>query len=121
MNLNGLPLKTTVDSDFPTTFSFVGQATDDRGGVRTVALPVDIYNYSATNILFLGGVRTNDFKVCLVGEPGRNYEVYGITNLTTTNWVDLGAMTQSNGTWRYLDQTTITNRQYRFYRAQQLP
>ena len=121
VNLNGLPLKTTVDSDFPTTFSFVGQATDDRGGVRTVALPVDIYNYSATNILFLGGVRTNDFKVCLVGEPGRNYEVYGITNLTTTNWVDLGAMTQSNGTWRYLDQTTITNRQYRFYRAQQLP
>jgi hypothetical protein len=120
-NLNGAPLKTTADSDFPTQLLLAAQATDDRNGTRTVMLPVDIYNYSATNILFLGGVRTNDFKLCLVGEPGRNYEVYGITNLTTTNWVDLGTMTQSNGTWRFVDQRTITNRVYRFYRTQQLP
>ena len=121
VNLNGSPLKTMADSDFPTQITIAAQATDDRNGTRTVSLPVTIYNYAETNRLFLGGVRTNDFKLCLVGEPGRNYEVYGITNLTTTNWVDLGTMTQSNGTWRYLDQTTMTNRNYRFYRTQQLP
>jgi hypothetical protein len=117
----GAAIKTSADSDFPTTFTLVAQATDDRSGVRSVTNLVTIFNYSQTNVLFLGGVRTNDFKLCLVGEPGRNYEVYGITNLTTTNWVDLGTMTQANGTWRYLDQRTITNRAYRFYRTQQLP
>jgi hypothetical protein len=121
VNLNGVALKTSADSDFPTQLSLVAQATDDRSGVRTVTLPVDIYNFSATNQLFLGGVRSNDFKLCMVGEPGKNYDIYGITNLTTTNWVNLGTMIQSNGTWRYLDQSTITNRPYRFYRAKQLP
>jgi hypothetical protein len=30
-------------------------------------------------------------------------------------------MTMSNGTWRYLDPLTITNRPLRFYRTKQLP
>jgi len=117
----GATIKTVVDSDFPTQLMLMAQATDDRGGVRTVTVPVDIYNFSQTNKLFLGGVRSNDFKICMVGEPGRNYEVYGITNLPATNWIDLGTMIQSNSTWRYVDQRTITNRPYRFYRTQQLP
>jgi hypothetical protein len=47
--------------------------------------------------------------------------VYAITNLAMTNWVDIGMMTEINGTWRYVDQATITNRPHRFYRALQLP
>ncbi len=117
----GAAIKTIADSDFPTTFTLVAQATDDRSGVRTITNLVTIFNYSLTNVLFLGGVRTNDFKLCMVGEAGRNYEVYGITNLPSTNWVDLGTMTQANGTWRYLDPATITNRSYRFYRTKLLP
>ncbi len=118
---SGATVKSFGESDFPMVMSIAAQATDDRGGVRTVTQAVNVFNFSQTNVLFLGGVRSNDFKLCMVGEPAKNYDIYGTTNLATTNWLNLGTMTVSNGTWLYLDSRTITNRPYRFYRAKQLP
>lgn len=110
-----------AEADSPMTLTFVARGRDDRNGFGYATQQVTIVNYSLTNVLFMGGVRTNDFKLCMVGEPGRDYEVYGSTNLTTTNWADLGTMIQAGGTWHYVDQWTVTNRPYRFYRTKQLP
>ena len=41
-------------------------------------------------------------------------------NVANTNWADVKRKTPSNGTWRYRDPSTITNRKRRFDRTQQL-
>ena len=117
----GNAITNRAESDFPLVLSLVARGQDDRNGFGYATQQVTVLNYSLTNVLFLGGVRTNDFKVCMVGEPGRDYEIFATTNLAKTNWVDLGTMTQTSGTWRYVDPLAITNRPYRFYRAKQLP
>jgi hypothetical protein len=117
----GSSVTNLAEADSPMTLTFVARGQDDRNGFGYATQQVTIVNYSLTNVLFLGGVRTNDFKLCLVGEPGRDYEVYGITNLPATNWTDLGTMLQAGGTWHFTDQRTVTNWPYRFYRTQQLP
>ena len=117
----GASASNNVDFDFPQFVNVVARGIDDRGGYGFATQHVSVINYPLTNVLFPGGVRTNDFKLCLVGEPGRSYEVYASTNLIKTNWVDLGTMTESNGTWRYVDPATLTNRPQRYYRAKQLP
>ena len=57
----------------------------------------------------------------MTGEAGSNYMVLATTNIIepTTNWTQLGLMENTNGIWRYYDNGTVTNRQYRFYRALQ--
>lgn len=114
-------LSTTVETDFPGTNHFEARALDDRSGagvsnrtVSTVTLPL--------HVLTLGGVRSNSvFKVCMVGETGSNYVVLASTNidLPPSNWTTLGLMENTNGIWRYFDNGTITNRNWRFYRALQ--
>ncbi len=128
--LNGAPIAThaggafttTFETDFPATNLFEARAWDDRGGTgssnRTVAsitLPL--------HTLTLGGVRTNGFKVCMVGETGSNYLVFATTNISAplATWTNLGLMENTNGIWRYDDAGTITNRPHRFYRAKQSP
>ena len=69
-----------------------------------------------------GGFRTNGlpaggqgaFKLCMCGETGHVYQVLASTNLSTTNWVVIGAMEGTNGGWRFLDMGA-TNRPRRFY------
>jgi hypothetical protein len=124
--LNGSPiaqttnttLDTTLEIDFPATYSLEARAYDDKGAVAISNRPIELH--AALHVLTLGGVRdTNNFKLCMVGQTGSNYVVQAITNLTTTNWVDLGLMNYTNGIYRYFDNGTLTNRPARYYRALQ--
>ena len=100
--------------------TFSAAATDDRGGTRYVTQEVLLTN-APLHILQLGGVRTNAFKICMLGETGSNYVLLATTNLATPlpSWTSLGLMENTNGIWRHLDTGTITNRPMRFYRALQ--
>jgi hypothetical protein len=128
LSLNGTPiggaalssLNTTAEFDFPGTVTFTAAATDDRGGTRYVSQQVLMTN-APLHILQLGGVRTNAFKICMLGETGSNYMLLATTNLAVpqATWTQLGLMENTNGIWRYLDVGTITNRPLRFYRALQ--
>jgi hypothetical protein len=71
--------------------------------------------------LIVGGFRSNGvFKLCLVGEPGRTYQLQANTNLSTTNWVVIGVMESTNGVWRMVDEGAM-NQPWRFYRTVQVP
>jgi hypothetical protein len=126
--LNGSPiaqttnttLETTLEIDFPATYSLEARAADDKGALAISNRPIELY--APLHVLTLGGVRdTNDFKLCMVGQTGSNYLVRATTNLTipSSNWVDLGLMTYTNGIFRYFDKGTLTNRPARYYRALQ--
>ena len=109
-----------VTLDFPGNVVFSARATDDRGGVRTTNLNTLLVTMPL-HVLNLGGIQTNGaFKFCMLGEPGRDYEVLANKNLTTTNWVFTGVMEVTNGIWRFADGGT-TNFNRRYYRARQLP
>jgi hypothetical protein len=117
----GSSIKTTFESDFPQSLSFVTRGQDDRGGYGYKTQQVQLLTYSVTNVLFLGGMRTNGvFKICMNGETGSNYTIFATTDLQTPfiNWTNLGLMENINGIWRYLD-ADATNYTYRFYRARQ--
>jgi len=125
--MNGSPIAanagnafvTTIETDFPATNILEARAWDDRGGtgvsnhsVTVVALPL--------HVLTLGGIRSNGFKICMLGETGATYATFATTNMNEpfTNWNNLGPMENTNGIWRFFDTGTITNRPQRYYRAQ---
>jgi hypothetical protein len=114
----GAFLTTTAEFDFPGYAPFTATATDDRGGARSVTQFVLMTN-APLHVLQLGGIRTNSFKLCMLGETGSNYMVLATTNLADTPFTSLGLMENTNGIWRYMDAATITNRPWRFYRALQ--
>ncbi len=109
----------TVESDFPATNSFTARATDDRSGIRSTNNEVALVT-APLHLLSLGGMRTNGFKICMLGEAGSNYLVFATTNLNQpyNDWVNLGTMERTNGIWRHID-AGITNLPRRFYRAEQ--
>jgi hypothetical protein len=127
--VNGSPIvsgtntsvETTLEIDYPGTYTVEARAYDDKGALAVSNRPVEIH--VPLHVLTLGGVRnTNDFKLCMVGVTGSNYVVQAKTNLTlpnTTNWTDIGVMTYTNGIFRYFDNGTLTNQPKRFYRARQ--
>jgi hypothetical protein len=117
--VNGPSLQTQAEIDVPTSLQFVARAVDDRGGSRSVTQAIHTVTGPLHNLL-LGGVRTNTFKICMLGEMGRSYDVLASTNLTTTNWLFIGTMEHTNGIWRYFD-TQVTNHSKRYYRARQVP
>jgi hypothetical protein len=111
----------TAESDFPLDVTFVAQAIDDQGGKSYATQTVSLATFPL-HVLQLGGKRPNGvFKFCMVGETGSNYMVLATTNIAepSANWTQLGLMENTNGIWRYYDNGTLTNRPYRFYRAQQ--
>jgi hypothetical protein len=106
----------TVSYDFPGDVTFTALATDNKGAmgatnviVRFVTLPVGVLDPI--------GFQTNRaFKLCLAGVEGTTNRIEASDNLSSTNWTDLGAMENTNGIWRFADQTA-TNSAHRFYRA----
>ena len=117
---SGSPVSTTAEIDFPQTYSFTARAQDDQGGTTWATQSVVLVTYPL-HVLNLGGFRTNGaFKLCLLGETGKDYQVFANTNLSTTNWIPIGVMESTNGIWWYFD-TDATNHLHRYYRAQQLP
>jgi len=115
----GSSASTFVESDYPETNVFEARATDDRNGKRGTNQEVAFVT-APLHLLSLGGMRTNGFKLCMLGEVSSNYLVFATTNLDIpfTNWVNLGLMENTNGIWRYLD-SDATNLPHRFYRARQ--
>lgn len=120
---NGSPRELAVEHDFPGLATFTARATDDKGGIRETNATT-LYTTLPLHMLNLGGPRSNGvFKIYMLGEAGSNYLALAATNLTVplSNWTTLGLMESTNGIWRHLDNGTVSNRPYRFYRAQQVP
>jgi hypothetical protein len=120
---DGSPRTVTVENDYPGLANFTARATDNKGAQRETNY-YTLYTNLPLHVLHLGGPRTNGvFKICMLGEAGSNYLALAATNLPVplSNWTTLGLMESTNGIWRYLDNGTVTNRPYRFYRAQQVP
>ena len=118
---NGSLRELTVEYDFPGAATFKARATDNLGAVRETNFTA-FFTTLPLHVLQLGGPRTNGvFKLCMFGEAGSNYTMLAMTNVSSplSNWTSLGRMKNTNGIWRYLDNGTLTNRAYRFYRAQQ--
>ena len=114
----GNSLGTTVESDYPSVVTFTAEATDDRGGIGSASEQVLLTNLPL-HTLMLGGFRGNQvFKICMVGEFGRDYDILATTNLSATNWTNLGLMETTNGVWRFFD-SGATNFPRRFYEARQ--
>lgn len=120
---SGGPHPLTVEYDHPGLVTFTARATDNKGAVRETNATT-LYTTLPLHVLNLGGPRSNGvFKICMLGEAGSNYLALAATNLTVplSNWTTLGTMEHTNGIWRHSDNGTLTNRAYRFYRAQQVP
>ena len=116
------PVTTRVESDFPGPLEFVARAMDDQGGTSSVTQTLNLVTLPL-NVLTLGGIRTNGFKICMLGQTGSNYAVLATTDidLPEPQWTALGLMEHTNGIWRFFDPSTMTNRARRFYRAAQTP
>jgi len=116
---NGAPLSPTVELDFPGAYTFTARADDNAGGTSLATQAVTLVTQPLH--VLTAGFRTNGvFKLCMLGEPGRDYQLLASTNLSTTNWMVIGVMESTNGVWRMLDGGA-TNHAWRFYRAVQVP
>jgi hypothetical protein len=113
-------VQTSFSSDFPGDLTFTVLATDNKGASGGTNVTVHLATLP-TLVLDGVGFQTNRaFKLCMLGEVGTNYQVLASDDLTTTNWLVLGTMENTNGIWRFSDATTA-NSAHRFYRARQLP
>ncbi len=93
---------------------------DYKGGVKQTNITTLFYT-DPLHVITPGGMITNTFRLCMVGETGQTYQVFGSTNIATpgSNWVNLGVMELlTNGPLRFVD-TNATNFGQRFYRAKQ--
>ena len=109
-----------VTFDFPGELTLTALTTDNLGAQGATNVTVTI---TPGQVLVLDpiGFQTNSaFKLCMCGETGTNYQILANDNLSTTNWMVLGTMENTNGIWRYSDKTA-TNSMHRLYRARQLP
>lgn len=112
-------LTTRYETDFPGEAHIEARATDDRGGLGTTTRTVSVV-VPPLHQLSLGGVRSNGFKICMLGEPEAAYAIRASTNLDLPpeQWVSLGLMDGSGGVQRFFDPGAITNQPFRFYRAE---
>ncbi len=98
-----------MDIDFESINLLEARAFDNKGALMSSNLLMTVRtnaNYGL-NLLNLGGVRTNGFKLCLRGESGRNYDVLASADLKTTNWLFIGTMEPTNGIWSFLDTNAV--------------
>jgi hypothetical protein len=113
-------LATEAEIDFPALYTFTAIAQDDLGGTTWATQEVAVMSWPLHWII-PAGFRTNGaFKLCMLGEAGRSYQVLGSDDLSPTNWVVIGFMEATNGIWRHWD-TGAMNHARRFYRAEQVP
>lgn len=117
---NGAPLSPTVELDFPGAYTFTAHADDNVGGTSWATQAVTVVTPPLHELIAAGLRSDGTFNLCLSGEPGRDYQLFANTNLSTTNWRLIGVMESTNGVWRLLD-SGATNHPWRFYRAVQLP
>lgn len=116
----GSSAQIAFSSDFPGDLTFTAITTDDKGASGATNVTVSITNLPLLTLDAVGFQTNRAFKLCMTGEAGANYEIQANTNLTGTNWVVLGTMTNTNGIWRFSD-VTASNASFRAYRARQLP
>jgi len=116
----GGSVQTSFSSDFPGDLTFTVLATDNKGASGGTNVTVHLATLP-TLVLDAVGFQTNRaFKLCMLGEVGTNYQVLATDDLSTSNWLVLGTMENTNGIWRFSD-ATATSSVHRFYRARQLP
>jgi hypothetical protein len=126
--LDGLPiasvpnsaLATEAEIDFPALYTFTAIAQDDLGGTTWATQEVTVLSWPMHWIIPAGFQTNGAFKLCMLGEAGRSYQVLGSDDLNPTNWGVIGFMEATNGIWRFWD-TGAMNHARRFYRAEQLP
>ena len=95
------------------------RAYDDKGALRDTNITINFYTLPLHVLNVVGFATNSGFKICMLGQSGKDYTVLANTNLATTNWLIIGAMESTNGTWRFVDtNTALFNR--RFYRAREL-
>ena len=117
---SGSPVVTAAELDFPALYSFTARAQDNQGGTTWATQSVAVLSWSLHRLM-PAGLRTNGaFKLCMLGETGRDYQLLANTNLGMTNWSVIGVMENTNGTWRLFDDGAATNH-WRYYRAEQVP
>ena len=117
---NNSPVGTTAEFDFPGTYLFSASAQDDKGGSTAITQVVALVTYPL-HALHPAGFRTNNtFKLCMLGETNRDYQIFINEDLNTTNWLPLGVMESTNGIWRFFD-VNATNNVRRYYRVEQVP
>ncbi|MCW5553718.1 MAG: hypothetical protein KIS67_16365 [Verrucomicrobiae bacterium] len=115
-----LPVVTTSELGFPARYTFTARAQDNQGGTTWATQEVAVLSWPL-HWLLPAGLRTNGaFKLCLLGETNRSYEVWATTDPDGTNWTVLGVMENTNGIWRFL-YTGATNQPWRFDRAVEVP
>jgi photosystem II stability/assembly factor-like uncharacterized protein len=131
------PTSIEVDTTYPTwtgawtncelgAFTITAVATDNRGATA-VSAPIKVTSvlpplHKLIPVGFMGRAPDAGFKLCMTGEPGRQYEVYAHTNVEApfVTWQMLGLMGERDELFGYLDRGA-TNLPYRFYRAKQVP
>ena len=78
------------------------------------------YGYSCMGSEVAGGLGAKmaapDREVYVMIGDG-SYLMLANTNLTTTNWIPIGPLQNTNGIYRYVD-AAATNYNHRYYRAQ---
>jgi hypothetical protein len=117
---SGPTVGTTAEIDLAGPYLFTAEASDDRGGVTWSTQAVTLVSYPLHWIIS-GGFRTNGtFKICMSGETNQTYQVLAGDDLSGTNWVPIGVMEGTNGSWQFWDTGAAIHRR-RFYRVQQLP
>jgi hypothetical protein len=118
--VSGASAQVTVSHDFPEDVTFTALATDDKGAMGATNIVVRVATLPARVLDPIGFQTNRAFKLCMSAEPGTTNRVEASDNLGATNWTDLGAMDNTNGIWRFSDQTA-TNSTHRYYRARQSP
>ncbi len=126
------PYRLVLVSDQPGVQTFSAIARDNRGGETTTNINVRFYGRGGTNVLtpylIAVDILTNNpvipkksIKLCMEGEPGRNYDIEAATDLIASNWNVIGQITLTNNQWIYYDTNATNFTPDRFYRAVRLP
>ena len=126
------PYRVVWSTDAPGLHTVTALARDNRGGETTTNVIVRFYGRGGTNVLnpylLSTDVTTNSLfipkksiKLCLEGEPGRDYDIEAATDLIVSNWSVIGQITLTNNQWIYFDTNATNFNPDRFYRAVRLP
>ncbi len=102
-------------------FTFTARAQDNMGGER-IADPVTVLftGKGGTNSIGVYRFSTNSVKLCMEGEPGKDYDLEASPSVETPSWNVIGQMSPTNGLWQFID-TNLTSFPQRYYRAIRLP
>jgi hypothetical protein len=101
----GIQLASTVGFDLPGGYW-------DLDNVRLLE------NSTSGIVLSSSGLNNGRFGFSLQSQAGSEFEVQATTNLTTSNWITIGTLTNTAGAISFTD--TTTNFSGRFYRVRQL-